>query len=296
MENTNTEAVAEVKVKKQRGEFGAAMIRLRKNRTAMGGLIIFLILIILALLSPVIMPYDYIEINAAEAFQGPSLAHLFGTDDLGRDIFSRIIFGGRYSLSIGLIVTIVAMFFGAILGSIAGFFGGVVDNIIMRFLDIVQSIPGLLLTIVVSAALGTGMVNTIIALAVSQIPGMARTLRSSVMQTRNADYVEASDVIGCNTYQRITRYVLPNSFAPLLVSATMSVAATIMSTASLSYIGLGIQPPIPEWGAMLSGAKKYIRNYPYMLMFPGLFIAITVLSLNMFGDGLRDALDPKLKD
>ena len=178
----------------------------------------------------------------------------------------------------------------------AGFFGGWVDNLIMRFLDVVQSIPGLLLTICVSAALGTGFDKTILALSVSRIPGMARTLRASVMQTRNEEYVEAAGVIVCGTFRTIVKYVLPNSFAPLLVSATMGIANTILTTASLSYIGLGIQPPTPEWGAMLSAAKKFIRDYPYMLIFPGLFIAITVLSLNMLGDGLRDALDPKLKD
>ncbi len=291
-------AVKKIKVKKQKqvSEFGAAMRRLAKNKTAMIGLGIFVVLLVLAILSPVINPYDYATPNVKDRCQGPSLKHWFGTDELGRDIFSRIMYGGRYSLTIGLIATLSSMLAGIVLGAVAGFFGGWVDNLIMRFLDVVQSIPGLLLTICVSAALGTGFDKTILALSVSRIPGMARTLRASVMQTRNEEYVEAAGVIGCGTFRTIVKYVLPNSFAPLLVSATMGIANTILTTASLSYIGLGIQPPTPEWGAMLSAAKKFIRDYPYMLIFPGLFIAITVLSLNMLGDGLRDALDPKLKD
>ena len=291
-------AVKKIKVKKQKqvSEFGAAMRRLAKNKTAMIGLGIFVVLLVLAILSPVINPYDYATPNVKDRCQGPSLKHWFGTDELGRDIFSRIMYGGRYSLTIGLIATLSSMLAGIVLGAVAGFFGGWVDNLIMRFLDVVQSIPGLLLTICVSAALGTGFDKTILALSVSRIPGMARTLRASVMQTRNEEYVEAAGVIVCGTFRTIVKYVLPNSFAPLLVSATMGIANTILTTASLSYIGLGIQPPTPEWGAMLSAAKKFIRDYPYMLIFPGLFIAITVLSLNMLGDGLRDALDPKLKD
>lgn len=291
-------AVKKIKVKKQKqvSEFGAAMRRLAKNKTAMIGLGIFVVLLVLAILSPVINPYDYATPNVKDRCQGPSLKHWFGTDELGRDIFSRIMYGGRYSLTIGLIATLSSMLAGIVLGAVAGFFGGWVDNLIMRFLDVVQSIPGLLLTICVSAALGTGFDKTILALSVSRIPGMARTLRASVMQTRNEEYVEAAGVIGCGTFRTIVKYVLPNSFALLLVSATMGIANTILTTASLSYIGLGIQPPTPEWGAMLSAAKKFIRDYPYMLIFPGLFIAITVLSLNMLGDGLRDALDPKLKD
>ena len=291
-------AVKKIKVKKQKqvSEFGAAMRRLAKNKTAMIGLGIFVVLLVLAILSPVINPYDYATPNVKDRCQGPSLKHWFGTDELGRDIFSRIMYGGRYSLTIGLIATLSSMLAGIVLGAVAGFFGGWVDNLIMRFLDVVQSIPGLLLTLCVSAALGTGFDKTILALSVSRIPGMARTLRASVMQTRNEEYVEAAGVIGCGTFRTIVKYVLPNSFAPLLVSATMGIANTILTTASLSYIGLGIQPPTPEWGAMLSAAKKFIRDYPYMLIFPGLFIAITVLSLNMLGDGLRDALDPKLKD
>jgi peptide/nickel transport system permease protein len=282
--------------KKRQSEFGAAMVRLRKNRSAMIGLGIFLVLALLAIFAPYISPYEYAKLNLAEKFQGPSLKHFCGTDEMGRDVFTRIIYGGRYSLSIGLAATIVGLFFGVVIGAIAGFYGGQTDNIIMRFLDIFQSIPMLLLSIVIATALGTGVDKTIIALAVAQIPDFARQMRASILRVRDVEYIEAATAIGCGTFRKIVRYVLPNSFAPLLVSATMGVAGTILMTASLSYLGLGIQPPTPEWGAMLSGGKNYIRHYPHLLVFPGVAIGITVLALNMFGDSLRDALDPRLKD
>ncbi len=294
---TTKNAVKEnTKPQKQVSEFGAAMRRLRKNKSAMAGLILFLVLLFLAVISPWIMPYDYTEMNLSSKFATPSLQHWFGCDEFGRDIFSRILYGGRYSLTVGLLATGGAVLIGLIAGSIAGFFGGWIDTIVMRVLDIFQSIPGQLFTICIAAALGTGFGNTILAIALTRSPGMARTLRASIMKTRNEEYVEAAGAIGCSTFRIITNYVLPNSFAPLLVQATMGVANAMLAIASLSYIGLGIQPPLPEWGAMLAGAKNYIRDYPHMLIFPGLCIAITVLGLNMFGDGLRDALDPKLKD
>lgn len=291
-ENTSVKIIN----KKKQSELGAAMSRLRKNKTAMFGIGIFLVLIVLAILAPYITPYGYAQMNLREKFQLPSLKHWFGTDELGRDVLSRILYGGRYSLSVGIISTLGGLFFGVVIGSIAGFYGGQVDNVIMRCLDVFQSIPGMLLTICISSVLGTGFDKTIMALAITQISGFARTLRAQVLSVREADYVQAADAIGCNTFRQIVKYVLPNSFAPLLVQTTMNIAVTVLITASLSFIGLGIQPPIPEWGAMLSGAKGYIRTYPHLLIFPGVFIAITVLGLNMFGDALRDALDPKLKD
>ena len=292
----NESAPKRQKRNKQHSELGAALIRLTKNRTAMIGISLFLVLLFLAAISPLIMPYDYAQMNLTVKLAKPSAEHLFGCDEFGRDIFSRILYGGRYSLTIGVLSVGSALIFSLVLGSVAGFFGGMVDNLIMRFLDVFQSIPGTLLTVVISAALGTGFDKTILALSISRIPGFARTLRASILKTRNEEYVEAAGAIGCGNARIIVRYVLPNSFAPMLVSISQGVAMTILQAASLSYIGLGIQPPTPEWGAMLSGAKNFIRDYPHMLFFPGLFIAITVLGLNMFGDGLRDALDPKLKD
>lgn len=282
--------------KRKESANSAAIKRLRKNKTAMFGLALFIILALSAIFAPLLSPYGYAALDMKNAFQGPSAAHWFGTDDLGRDIFTRILYGGRYSLSIGIISVAFALLVGVVIGTIAGYFGGMVDNLIMRFLDIFQSIPGLILTIAISAALGSGFDKTILALSISRVPGFARVLRASIMRVRDQEYLEAAESIRCSKFRIIMKYVLPNSWAPLIVEATMGVANTVLTAASLSYIGLGVQPPTPEWGAMLSGAKGYIRDYSYMLTFPGLFIALTVLCLNMLGDGLRDALDPRLKN
>ncbi len=289
-------AVATVTKQKKESANAAAIRRLRKNKTAMFGLFIFALLALSAIFAPLLSPYGYATLDMKNAFQGPSAAHWFGTDDLGRDIFTRILYGGRYSLTIGIISVSFALVVGIVIGTIAGYFGGMVDNLIMRFLDIFQSIPGLILTIAISAALGSGFDKTILALSISRIPSFARVLRASIMRVREQEYLEAAESIRCGKFRIIMKYVLPNSWAPLIVEATMGVANTVLTAASLSYIGLGVQPPTPEWGAMLSGAKGYIRDYSYMLTFPGIFIALTVLCLNMLGDGLRDALDPRLKD
>lgn len=281
---------------KKDSAFRASMRRLRKNKTAMVCLVIFLLFIILAIFAPYITPYGYSEMNLASKNQTPNWQHWFGTDDLGRDIFTRVLYGGRYSLSISLIAVICSLLIGLVLGSIAGFFGGVVETLIMRFLDIFQSIPDLIMTIAISAALGAGFDKTVIALCISRMPTFTRILRANIMSVRNNEYVEAATAIGCSKFQVIVKYILPNSWTPLIVQATMASAGLILSLASLSYVGLGIQPPTPEWGAMLSAARGYIRDYPYQLIFPGLAIATVVLCLNMLGDGLRDALDPKLKD
>ena len=274
----------------------AVLSRLARNRNAVIGLIIFVALILSVILIPIFSGYGMSDMDMANKCQGPSAAHPFGTDDFGRDIFIRIFYGGRYSLSISLIAVALSTAGGMAIGAVAGYFGGTVDNLLMRILDAIQAIPSLLLTIIVSTVLGTGFDKTILALAITRIPGTVRLLRASVLQTREEQYLEAAEAIGCSHLRRILRYVLPNSWSPIIVHATMGVANTVLSLASLSYIGLGISPPTPEWGAMLSMARGYLRDYPYMLIFPGLFICLTVLSLNMFGDGLRDALDPKLKD
>lgn len=295
--DNNIELVMVNKQKRKASSQLAAIVkRLGRNKSAVFGLTIFMILVVLSILAPYITPYSYAQMRMSDKLQGPSLAHWFGTDELGRDVLTRILYGGRYSLSIGILSTLTGLVFGTFVGAIAGYYGGQIDNIMMRFLDIFQSIPSILLVIVFSAVLGAGFGNTIIALALSMIPDVARQMRASILRVRDEDYIEAADAIGCSTFRQITKYIIPNSFAPLMVWATMSVAGAILTTASLSYIGLGVQPPTPEWGAMLSSAKTYLRTNAYLLIFPGLFIAITVLGLNMFGDGLRDALDPKLKD
>ena len=234
--------------------------------------------------------------DMANCLKGPTAAHLFGCDDMGRDIFSRVLYGGRFSISIGIIAVSISTVFGIMIGSVAGYFGGQVDNVIMRFLDIIQAIPGMLLMIVISAVLGPGFINTVIALSVGSIPGMARMLRAQMMKERDNEYIEAAQSINCGRVRIIVNHLIPNCISPLIVQATMGVAQTITMAAGLSFIGLGVQPPTPEWGAMLSGSRQFMRQAPHLVIFPGLAIAVTVLALNLLGDGLRDALDPKLKN
>lgn len=282
--------------KRKESQLVAVLRRLSKNKMAMLGLFIFLIEVLLAISAQWIMPYDYAQINPREMLQTPSLAHLMGTDDMGRDIFSRLLYGARYSLGIGIVSLALGAWLGIIIGAIAGYAGGWVDNLIMRFLDIIQAIPGMLLMIAIAAVLGNGFFNTCVALAVGGIPGTARLLRASILNIRNMEYLEAAESINCSKFRLISGHILPNAFSPLIVSFAMGVANSVVSAASLSFIGLGIQPPTPEWGAMLSAGRAYIRDYPHLVLFPGIAIMITVLALNLLGDGLRDALDPKLKD
>lgn len=272
------------------------LTRLFNNKVAIAAGIVIVLVILLAIFAPYITPYKYDAINISVKNQGPSWQHLFGTDDLGRDILSRIMYGGRYSLTIAIIAVLCAIVVGMVIGSIAGFFGGALDNILMRILDVFQAIPDLILTIAVSAALGSGFDKTVMALAISRIPNFSRILRANVLTVRTQEYVEAADAIGCSRLRRITKYIIPNAWTPLIVAGTMQIASVILSLAALSYIGLGIHQPLPEWGSMLSAARGYIRDYPYQLIFPGCAIAVCVLCLNLLGDGLRDALDPKLKD
>lgn len=270
--------------------------RFCKNKAAVAGLAVFAALILLAVSAPVIMPYPYDQIDIVNASQGPSAQHLLGTDAMGRDILSRLMYGGRYSLTIGVCTTLLATFFGVVLGAVAGYFGNMTDNILMRFMDIFQAIPGMLLAIVISAVLGPGFFNCILALAIGMCPPVVRMMRASILNIRGMDYVEAAASIDCSSFRIIVKYILPNSFSPVIVQATMSVAGAILQAAALSFIGLGVQPPFPEWGAMLSDARNYIQSAPHMALFPGIIIMITVLSINLIGDALRDALDPKLKN
>lgn len=276
-------------------EFKRIMKQMKKNKMAMLGLIIFLIELILLVLAPVIIPYDYTAMDIMAIQQGPSAQHWFGTDELGRDIFSRILYGGRYSVTMGLISVAISTTVGMSIGAIAGYFGGQVDNVIMRVLDVIQSLPAMLLTIVISAALGSGYFNTILALSVNGLPASARMLRAQMMKVRDSEYIEAAVSINCSRFRIITSHLIPNSLSANILQATMAVANMIVMAASLSFIGLGVQPPTPEWGAMLSGARQFIRQCPHMVIAPGMAIAITILALNLLGDGLRDALDPKLK-
>ena len=284
-------------MKKQKGqsEFSRFVYQLSKNKMAMIGLVILIIEIFIAIFANQIAPYGYQEIDPTALRQAPSAKHWFGTDEIGRDIFSRVVVGTRYSLSMGILATAISSVIGIVIGAIAGFSGGWTDNIIMRALDVIQSLPGMLLTIVMSAVLGSGYFNTILALSVGAIPGQARMLRANMLKQRKAEYIEAAYSINCSPARIIFKHLVPNSISANIVGMTMGVAHTIIQAASLSFIGLGIQPPTPDWGAMLSGARAFIRKSPHMVIFPGLAIAITVLAVNMLGDGIRDAMDPKLK-
>ncbi len=281
---------------KSESQASAVIKRMSRNKASLAGLVILSILILIALLATWIMPYSYTKMDMGSRFASPSFQHLFGCDELGRDILSRLIYGARYSLILGLGSVGLSVIFGLVLGSAAGFFGGIVDSIIMRFLDIFSSIPGMLMAVVISAVLGSGFGNCILAISVSTMPQYVRLLRAQIMSIRNMEYLEASATLqNCSKLRIIVKHVLPNSLSSLIVTATMGVASSILMAAGLSYVGLGVQPPNPEWGAMLSGARSYLRDYPHMVIFPGIVLAVTVLSLNMLGDGLRDALDPKLK-
>ena len=282
--------------RRKEGQLMQVLRRLAKNKMAMGGLIIVLVLIVLAILSPYIMPYPYAQMDMMNMYAKPSADHWFGCDDLGRDIFSRLLYGARASLSLGIIATVFSTLIGIVIGSIVGYFGGKVDNVVMRLLDIIQAIPGMLLAIAIAAALGTGFFNTILALSIGGVPMTVRLLRGSIMSIRNQEYIEAAEKINCPKWRTILVHILPNSISPIIVSFTMGVGNTIMQAASLSYIGLGIQPPTPEWSAMLSAGKAVLTRYPHLCLFPGLCIMVVVLAFNMLGDGLRDALDPKLKN
>lgn len=270
--------------------------RLCKSKTAIAGLIIFALLILCAIIASVISPYAYDEMIMADRLMAPNTTHWFGTDNLGRDIFSRIMYGARYSLSLGILSIALSLVFGIILGAISGFFGGWVDNLIMRIMDVIQSIPTILVAIIMSSILGSGYIPTVVALAVPSISGFTRVLRAQFLKVSQNEYVEAAISLSIGKGKIMLKHILPNAWAPLIVSATMGVANSVLNASSLSFIGLGVPTNIPEWGAMLSASRDFMRDYPYMVIVPGLFIFITVLSLNLVGDGVRDALDPKLKD
>ncbi len=293
--------MSEQNVKKPAGKKRESMLmislrRLGKNKLAITGLIVLLLMIVVALLSEVLSPYPFEQTDLYNTFSPPSKEHWFGTDELGRDILSRLMVGTKYSLRIGLVSMLISATIGIALGCISGYYGGKVDGVLMRVMDVFSAIPALVLAIAICAVLGPGINNCIISIAISNTPSYVRMARASVLNVRRMEYLEAATAINCNTAQIIVKHILPNILAPLIVLMTMSVANHILTASQLSFIGLGVQPPDPEWGAMLSAGRNYIRNYPHMVLFPGITIMLAVLSLNMVGDGLRDALDPKLKD
>nr|WP_308593660.1 ABC transporter permease [uncultured Criibacterium sp.] len=271
--------------------------RLKKSKLAMFGLYVLLALIILALLADFIYDYDtdVIEPNYSIVLQEPSSEHWFGTDNLGRDVFARVIYGSRISLKVSIMSIVISLIIGGGFGAVAGYYGGRVDDILMRIMDVFLAIPNMLMAIAVVASLGPSMFNLMLAIAISNIPRFARIVRASILGVKDEEFVEAARACGATNTRIIIREVLPNCMAPIIVQGSIAIASSILIIASLSFVGLGVTPPTPEWGSMLSEGRTYIRDSNYLTIFPGLAIAITSLSINLLGDGLRDALDPKLK-
>nr|WP_313580965.1 ABC transporter permease [Lacrimispora sp.] len=293
-----------VEGKKQRSLWAEAWRRFKKNRLAMAGLCFIFLLIMIAVATSVIdlvtnksfyLSY-VVKQNLTGRLLPPSLNHPFGLDEFGRDMLLRMLWATRYSLFMGTVAVSVSCIFGGMLGAIAGYYGKGADNLIMRFMDILLAIPSMLLAIAIVAALGTSLVNVLLAISIAYIPTFARTVRAPVLTVKDQEYIEAAKAIGCSDLRIIFKYVLPNCMAPIIVQITLSIAGAILSIAGLSFLGLGIQPPTPEWGAMLSNARSYIRDSWHVTVIPGLGIMLTILALNVVGDGLRDALDPRLKD
>ena len=270
--------------------------QLKKNKFAMVGLVVVILLILIAILAPWIAPYGYDESDFTASFVEPSKEHLLGCDKMGRDTFSRIIWGARNSLAMGLGASAIAAVIGLILGSICGFYGGLADTIFMRFLDVFQSIPNLLFSIVLAASLGGSLGNAMLAVGLTSAPLIARLIRGSILQIRSSEYIEAARSINAKDLRIILKHIIPNAISPVIVNITMKIGSAILYCATLSFIGLGVQAPMAEWGAMISEARNYIRTNPNLILYPGYAMIVTVLAFNLLGDGLRDALDPRLKN
>lgn len=271
--------------------------RFKKNKLAVFGMILFFIILLVTILADVIVSYDVsVTQVASERLQGPSASHWFGTDNYGRDLFARIVHGARNSLLVGFGSVIIGVTIGGLLGAVCGYLGGRFDAIVMRILDSIMCIPSAMLALAIVAALGTSLWNVLMAMTISNVPRYCRIIRSSVLGVTGQTYIEAAHSCGAPDFQIILKHVLPNAIGPIIVESTMAVGSAIISAAGISFVGMGIQPPAPEWGAMLNEAKTYMTMYPYMVLFPGLAIGFTALSMNLMGDGLRDALDPKLKN
>ena len=269
--------------------------RFKRNPTALIGLAVVCLLILVAIFAPLIAPYDYQVQDFMAMMQKPSAAHLFGTDQFGRDIFSRCIYGARYSLIIALFCTIAAFFSGGLLGIIAGYFGGKVDTVIMRIMDIFQAIPMIMMAMCIVAVLGNGIPQLVAAIMFASMPTMARNNRAAILRVRGNDYIESSEAIGVNQFQMIVKHMIPNAVGVMIIYFVGFLAVSIMMMSSMSYIGVGLAAPTPEWGLILNDGKSYLTSAPYMMLFPALMIMITCFAFNLMGDGLRDAFDPRLK-
>ena len=271
-----------------------AIGRVLKNPTAMAGFVTLLLLIVVAAAAPLLAPYDPIKQNPMLSLRPPSTEHWLGTDQFGRDLFSRIIFGARVSLRVGLVSVSIALVCGGTLGLIAGYYGGWIDHVISRFIDLLLAFPGILLALVIVSVIGPSLTNVMIAVGIAVTPNYARVVRGSVLAAKENIYVEAARAIGARDRRTLILHILPNVLSPVIVLATLGVAGAILTGAALSFLGLGARPPTPEWGAMLSEGRNYMRLAWWISTFPGLAIMLSVLAINLFGDGLRDALDPRM--
>jgi peptide/nickel transport system permease protein len=269
---------------------------LRRNPGAVMGIVILAAIVVVAILAPRVAPYDPIALSPADSSQGPSAQHWMGTDVLGRDIFSRVIYGARISLWLGLVSVGIASVLGLTLGLIAGYFGGWMETVIMRGADMMLAFPSFLLALTILFALGQSIINVMIAVGLASVPGYTRIVRGSVLSAREMEYVTAARTSGCSDGRLIRRHILPNVIAPVIVIASVGIAWAIITAASLSFLGMGVQPPTPEWGSMVNEGMRHLRRAWWMSSFPAMAIVVTVLAINLVGDGLRDALDPKLRN
>jgi peptide/nickel transport system permease protein len=269
--------------------------QLRKSKITVISMIVIVVIVLAAVLAPLLAPYSYEEQFTSRALEGPSRDFPLGTDRVGRDVLSRLLYGARQSLSMGIIAVFGSTIVGVLLGSVAGYYGGFTDGLIMRLLDIFQGVPMFLLTVTLAAVLGPSLRNAIIAIGITMVPGNARMMRASILSVREMEYIEAAKSIDASDARIIFKHVIPNAIAPVLVSFTMGLGGAVLSGSGLSFIGLGVQAPIPEWGAMISEGRNMLRQAPQLALYPGICVMITVIAFNMLGDGLRDALDPRLK-
>jgi peptide/nickel transport system permease protein len=289
------EAVPGVVARGAAGPWAAAFARLRRRRSALVGLAIVAAFTLAALLAPVLAPADPFRADFARALAPPSPDALLGRDELGRDMLSRLLYGARISLSIGVVAVGIGLLAGVPLGAVSGYLGGRVDLLVQRAIDVMLAFPGILLALVTVSALGVGLYTAMVAIGVVSIPGYARIVRASVLAVKEREFVVAARALGHRDLLILTRHILPNCMAPLLVQSTLQIASAVLSAAALGFLGLGAQPPTPEWGTMLSKGRDFLRVAPHITAFPGLAIMLVVLGFNLFGDGLRDALDPRLR-
>jgi peptide/nickel transport system permease protein len=285
-----------VSMSRSRSQWSDIIGRLLRNKLGVVGLAIVIFLLVSTIFAGLISPYDYTKQNLLIAFTYPGREHIMGTDNYGRDLWTRLLYGGRISLLIAFISAVVSTVAGMVLGAITGYFGGKLDLIVTRVLDVIMAIPGLLLAIAISSALGSGPFNTVLAISISGIPGGTRIMRSTVMSIKSNEFVEAAIATGSSNLRAVFKHILPNTIAPLLLNSTLAISGGVMAVSALSFVGLGVNPPTPEWGSILNAGRPYIRDFWPLIVFPALFVSLTTFGFNLLGDAMRDALDPRLKD